>query len=251
MIVIGIDCATDPKKTGIALGEWDGGGMDVRVAELGETREGVARRVAAWLPETGPALLALDAPLGWPSALGPALATHRAGEPLDGDAAEADPHRLFRRDTDHFVRERVGLQPLDVGADRIARTARAALQLLADVRERAGRAIPLAWDPRLRERAAIEVYPAATLKVHGLRARGYKAAGQEAERREIAEGLRERSVEIAESIAARLVAHPDALDAVVCLLAGADFLAGRALAPRDRGPAEREGWIWVVPGAGR
>jgi len=35
-------------------------------------------------------------------------------------------------------------------------------------------------------------------------------------------------------------------DAVVCVLAGHDFVAGRAMNPDDRKLAEREGWIWTA-----
>ena len=39
----------------------------------------------------------------------------------------------------------------------------------------------------------------------------------------------------------------DERDAVICTIAGADFLAGRAEPPPavDRETAEKEGWIWV------
>jgi hypothetical protein len=37
----------------------------------------------------------------------------------------------------------------------------------------------------------------------------------------------------------------DVLDALVCVLAGADFLAGRAMPPEDEQLAQKEGWIWV------
>jgi hypothetical protein len=36
-----------------------------------------------------------------------------------------------------------------------------------------------------------------------------------------------------------------ALDAVLCVAAGIDFLAGAALGPDDPEVARREGWIWV------
>jgi hypothetical protein len=40
--------------------------------------------------------------------------------------------------------------------------------------------------------------------------------------------------------------NADALDAVVCLLAARDFLAGRAMPPSDQIIAEQEGWIWAA-----
>jgi hypothetical protein len=40
--------------------------------------------------------------------------------------------------------------------------------------------------------------------------------------------------------------HTDhALDAVLCVCAGLDFLSGEAVAPDDLSLAKREGWIWV------
>ncbi len=86
--------------------------------------------------------LALDAPLGWPAVLGETLGPHIAGESLDGT-----PNELFRRQTDHFIKAVIGRQPLDVGADRIARTAHAALGLLEQLRQLTGQPVPLAWTP--------------------------------------------------------------------------------------------------------
>jgi hypothetical protein len=80
------------------------------------------------------------------------LANHRAGAELGVKA-----HDLFRRATDRFIRQHFGKQSLDVGADRIARTAHSALVLLGILRRRLGEPIPLAWDPNIREVSAIEV----------------------------------------------------------------------------------------------
>jgi predicted RNase H-like nuclease len=164
MVIIGIDCATDPKKVGIALADCDEGKCALVAVELGESQELLAQKIASWLPSSGPALLALDAPLGWPASLGPALVQHVAGE-LVGQ----NPNLLFRRGTDRFIKAEIGKQPLDVGADRIARTAQAALRLVGDIRELTGHPIPLAWSPEIPDGpAAIEVYPSATLTAYGL-----------------------------------------------------------------------------------
>jgi hypothetical protein len=152
---------------------------------------------------------------------------------------------MFRRATDRFVARQFGITPLDVGADRIARTAHAALKLLASVRRRTGLPVPLAWQtPPVAMEAAIEVYPAATLSAHGLPSRRYKKAEDVAARRQIIEGLAlempfERTFPVIET-------EPDALDAVVCLLAAKDFLDGKAIGPTDLALAEHEGWIWIA-----
>ncbi len=153
---------------------------------------------------------------------------------------------MFRRATDRFIRKIVGKTPLDVGADRIARTAHAALGVLDGVRKQLKSPVPLAWSPEsLAELATIEVYPAATLIAHGFRSKGYKAPKHVAERREIIAGLKM-------TIAMRcdfslLERSADALDAAICLLAAKDFLDGPAIAPPKRDLAEREGWIWAAP----
>jgi len=239
-IIIGIDCATNPKKVGIARAEFAAGQCAVTSLELGGDDENLPATITRWLPTSGPALLAFDAPLGWPSPLGAALANHSAGEPL----AESR-NNLFRRATDRFVKEQIGKQSLDVGADRIARTAHAALGLLGEIRERSGHPIPLAWSDQVLEGpAAIEVYPAATLVAHRLPSTRYKGRSDEDQRQLMLRGLAGR-IEIPPTTALLAAANADALDALVCVLAALDFLRGDALPPGKRDQARREGWIWV------
>ncbi len=122
---------------------------------------------------------------------------------------------------------------------------------MADVRKLTGHPIPLAWSPEIPDGpAAIEVYPAATLTAHGLRASGYKKPRDEEQRAKILQGLGDR-VEIRPDLRDLLRSNADALDAVVCVLAGSDFLRGRALSPPDLDEAKREGWIWVAGMASR
>jgi hypothetical protein len=188
-------------------------------------------------------LLALDAPLGWPRSLSVALGKHRAGEPLESNA-----NKMFRRETDRFIKEKTGKTSLDVGADRIARTAHAALVLLKDIRDelKLGQ-LPLAWGPELpRAVCAIEVYPAATLIAHGFRSGGYKNPNQDEARVEIMEDIADVLVFNGE-VNEKVKASADALDAVVCLLAARDFLLGHAMEPPDKPTAEFEGWIWCRP----
>ena len=150
---------------------------------------------------------------------------------------------MFRRDTDRFVQERFGQRPLDVGADRIARTAHAALTLLDRVRDATRQPIPLLWDStRPFGVGAIEVYPAATLRARGIRFKGYKKPGQLGERNEIIAALSYR-MQLAK--VSDLRAEADMLDAAICVLAGADYLKGFALSPPDLASAQVEGWIWV------
>ena len=237
--LIGIDCATDPRKVGLALAKCARGVttlLDVRLGSPAALPEDV---VAGWIAaHAGPVLLALDAPLGWPAPLGAALVTHHAGAPLDADA-----HMLFRRETDRFVKRVLGKQSLDVGADRIARTAHAALGLIDRVGTALHQTVPRAWTPHGVGVRAIEVYPAATLRAYGLDAAGYKQADNVAARARLVDALGAHfTIEVSRDV---LAATDHAIDAAVCVLAGHDFLSGTAMPPENPGLATVEGWIWV------
>lgn len=239
MLIVGIDCATDPKKVGMAAAERSADSAKIVDLRTGGSRQEIVEVVSEWISGSATTLLALDSPLGWPAPLGRALVEHSAGEELKVEA-----NALFRRGTDRAVRDEIGKQSLDVGADRIARTARSTLGLMQDLREKLGIALPLAWSHgRGPGAAAIEVYPAATLLGHSLRATGYKGPENHTERLEIARGLAEkleilpRHVEMAEL-------NADLLDALACVLAGVDFLNGDCVEPGDMCEARKEGWIW-------
>ncbi len=243
--VVGVDCAVDPRNVGLACAEYREGRMRLAEAGIGVSNADLVERIVGAARHGERVLLALDAPLGWPSPLGETLAAHRAGQSIERPA-----NQLFRRETDLRVREQLRKAPLEVGADRIARTAVAALDLLAAVGRARNAPIPLAWSPELvADWSAIEVYPAGTLRAHGLVASGYKRPDQVAVRADLARELATR-IEISDPGAiARGASH--VLDAVVCVLAAQDFLAGHADPPRDVERSRREGWIWVRTPAAR
>lgn len=239
LTIVGVDCATDPTKVGLALGTFSGAQTTLEQVRLGSRVDGPAEIIVEWVQHRGtPVLLALDAPLGWPGPLAGVLANHYAGADLDAEA-----HDLFRRATDRFIKQRIGRQPLDVGADRIARTAHAALTLLGNLRQRLNEPIPLAWNSNILGTAAIEVYPAATLSAHEISALGYKQAQGIAARERVLRAVGARlklSVDLE-----TMKQNADALDAGICVLAAHDFLTGQAFSPPEPRRAEREGWIWV------
>lgn len=240
MRLIGLDCATQDAKIGVAVGEYANGTVEVARAEACSKTLSALSLVQELLRGADDALIAIDAPLGWPVSMAMSLAHHRAGERLP-----AEPEQMFRRDTDRFIKKEIGKTPLDVGADRIARTAHAALRLLGDLRKATGQPVPLAWSHSLMSGiSVIEVYPAATLTAHGIRATGYKKPAQTERRDAIAAQLRTK-LTLPDDTSA-LSANGDALDAVVCLLAAKDFLDGRAMGPIDGRTASQEGWIWTA-----
>lgn len=239
--VVGIDCATVEAKTGLAFGVFDGESLRVLEANVCSKQAPVVASVVAWIRGgVGPVLVALDAPLGWPERMGSVLGAHRAGL-----AVSVPSNELFRRETDRFIQRTFGNTPLDVGADRIARTAHAGLRILEELRRELDVSLELAW---LGEEwdgvRVIEVYPAATLVSHGLRSAKYKKDVDLREREEMVTCVSAHiSLPVDKS---KLSKNADALDASICLLAAQDFLRGRALPPADRVVAEREGWIWVA-----
>lgn len=240
--VIGIDAATQASHVGLARGVSKRGVLEIEEAHTPGSNQEAVDTVAGWC--RGPTLIAIDAPLGWPSAMGGALASHRAGDGLGAGA-----HDLFRRRTDDRVHAVFRKRPLDVGSNLIARTAHAALALLAGVRETTGEAIPLAWSPGEAARVrAIEVYPAATLRARGLPDGGYKGKdrARAAARTKLLDAL-SSEVRCDGFVRAAATRTDHVLDAILCVLAGGDFLAGDAIGPgeADADRARHEGWIWV------
>ncbi|MEZ5417277.1 MAG: DUF429 domain-containing protein [Vicinamibacterales bacterium] len=246
MLIVGVDCATEDARIGLALAERPNGRARLLEARACAKDAPAADTILEWLRERGrPVLFAIDAPLGWPQPLGTALVGHRAGQRVD-----VAPNELFRRTTDRFVQQHLGKTPLDVGADRIARTAHAALRLLGDLAERLPGPIPLAWSSEgLTAMSAIEVYPAATLLVRGWPSTGYKTPADAKRRRAIVDCL--PSVLDLGAHAGALEANPDVLDAALCVVAAVDVLDDVCPCPANRPEAEREGWIWTRCGLTR
>lgn len=240
--LVGIDCAVDPGNVGVALATLDGDLCRVLDARRCKKNELPVDVIAKWHDDAPLALLAVDAPLGWPVAMAEGLATHLAGGPL-----AAEPNQLFRRATDRAIHARLAKQPLDVGANFIARTAKAALDLLEALRARTSESIPLAWQAEVpADLAAIEVYPAATLRAWSLPIVSYKKSSQQIERQQMLDALPEWfDASAARDVA---IASADALDAVLCVLAAVDFCQGRAVGPKDEQNtvARKEGWIWAA-----
>lgn len=240
MVIIGIDCATKQEKIGLAYGSVDNRKLIVTDVAVGSRDIPAVEIIQRWLQRGQPALLAFDAPLGWPTALGQGLRNHSAGMPV---RAEAD--CLFSRETDRNVKDRIGKRPLEVGANLIARTAHAALGLLQDLRDKTGLAIPLAWDMgEIRETCAIEVYPAATLVVLRIKAGDYRKKDASIRRFELIDEL-EKHLGVVIPQRKMLEENSDAVDAVICVLAGYDFILGNCLPPDNNGVVRKEGWIWL------
>lgn len=216
-LIIGVDCATKARKTGLARAHDDGGRLFVEQVDVCSPQRRPVDLIAEWLRDAKSALLALDAPLGWPAHLSSNLAVHMAGTPLSSCADD-----LFSRTTDKEIAKRFGKRPLEVGANLIARTAHAALAFLAELRTLLEQPIRLAWQQGPPYCVvAIEVYPAVTSRAHGIR------------RSESSWVSLPPWVQLPSPTQAN-IASPHGWDAVLCAIAGADFVGERSLGPMTR-----------------
>lgn len=86
-------------------------------------------------------------------------------------------------------------------------------------------------------------YPAATLIAYKIDVPGYKPKEAREPRKQLLHIL---SAHIGlPMITSLMEVNADALDAAICVLAGADFLNGEVFNPPDLEIARQEGWIWV------
>lgn len=257
MRTLGIDLASQPRKTAACRINWDGGAAAVVDVAVGVS-DATALALAAGCDAVG-----IDAPFGWPAPFVAFLAGAVSAGPGDGAAPVWDDARRialsFRR-TDLWVWERLRRPPLSVATDRIALPALRCAGLLAalGVVDRAG-------DGRV-----FEVYPAAALRAWGLASSGYKPrranpranasanadTNTGAAPRSDPAALRDVSaallaacpwLRLAPGAAALIAASDDAFDALVAALIARAAVLGLTHhpPPEDTELARVEGWIAV------
>jgi hypothetical protein len=81
--------------------------------------------------------------------------------------------------------------------------------------------------------------------VHGLQSRAYKKPEAVQARIGILNGLEGLGIKINDRARLNAKESADSLDAIICVLAGMDFLKGDAHPPEKSELAAKEGWIWV------
>ena len=220
-----------------------------------------------------PVLIAINAPLGWPGKMIEALTKHEAGDGLPSLDTDADDYgsemafalgdhemehatrwrkernRFFRRETERIVREAwwgrqaapgtFGPTGLDVGADKSARTAHAALRLLKAIRRNTGLEIPVITDCSgpITQTSAIEVYT------------GWpRTPTQDAE---ATPGIDDQGQQQGEAVGVAVKKTPhdrSKLNASTAVHTAIAFLERGVGRPNDHdldlAIAKREGWIW-------
>ena len=116
--VIGLDWATEDSRRGVAAVDVNNAATTLVLLEKCGKRSLAVDVVGKLLEGTEHSLIAIDAPLGWPVAMGAELAKHEAG-----NCVGVPPTEMFSRATDRFVRDRLKFRPMEVGANLIARVA--------------------------------------------------------------------------------------------------------------------------------
>ena len=239
-MLVGIDCAAQTPKIGVALGYLDAGSISVESVAVG--RPDPSSDIVSFIEADLPVVIAIDAPLGWPHPLSESLIKHNAG-----DSIETIPNELFRRETDRVVRETIGKQSLDIGADKIARVAWSALSIIGQIRAQAKREISVVTHAAdANDCRCIEVYPAATLEARGFSSKGYK--GNKPEHKQCRIDLEARlrdKINYDDAVRLQMIGSDDAIDSVICLLAAKDYIFGKTILPTNHELALKEGWIWV------
>jgi len=240
MVTLGVDLASQAKKTAACLIRWDGGSAHVECLRIG--LEDSALFELFGRPDTGPGKIGIDAPFGWPGDFVHAIRTH--WNSMHWPSVDSvDVSRLRLRRTDRAVRKKVGLTPLSVSADKIAMTAMRAARLLAKVHEdgedvdRSGKTCRF-----------VEVYPAAALRTWGLPFKSYK--GKEPEREDKRDKLvcdlaKETGLKLTDEVRSGCRESDDKFDAFVAALV-TRAAATRCCEPipdEDREHAGKEGWI--------
>jgi hypothetical protein len=237
-VTVGVDVASRAAGTAACRLRWDAGGATIERVEhdVGD------HRLAALLAEPV-AQIGLDVPLGWPDEFVSAVSEHHEGRPF----GTAGLDRLARRETDRWVHDHPEIRqlPLSVSTDRIAYPAMRMARILGEV----------VGEPVDRSGAGkfVEVYPAAALRVWGLRHRGYKRGADRQVLLDLAAALRRRCPWLAapDVTWGEVTRSDHAFDALVCaLVARARQLGLCHPIPRHlRAAAAREGWI-AVPKVG-
>ncbi len=240
MLTVGVDLAAQPAGTALAAIEWQDG-----AARLVELEVGIVDSRIVDLSR-GAACVGIDVPFGWPIEFAQFIAAHinREAAPRDFSGKEWR-QRIRFRDTDRYVRERIGKWPLSVATDLLSLAAMHGAELL-EAFEAAGTVVDRAGRGTL-----VEVYPAASLRIWGIDASGYKRNTDDL-RATAARVLAEAPwLSVSAGHRELIATSDDALDSLIaCFTARAHALGLTGAVPEGMvAVAEVEGWIALPTGA--
>ena len=232
MLTLGVDLASQPKRTASCLIRWTSTSARVEQLSMGVTDSDL-NNLFGRADKIG-----IDAPFGWPACFSRAIANYSASTVWPA----VDVSQLRFRRTDEVVKEKLGRWPLSVSSDLIAVPAFRAVRLLAET-ARTGEAIDRSGGGRF-----VEAYPSAALTIWGFPSRGYKGARGAAVRDELVSEFAKQTtawLTLSQQNWSRCRASDDVLDALVAALVARTAAIGccEPIPPADRGLATEEGWI--------
>ncbi|WP_046226982.1 DUF429 domain-containing protein [Paenibacillus dauci] len=247
MIIIGIDCATEHKNTGICVYDYNNKKF-IAYKAASTTMDTINSILKDHSKENF--LLCWDTPLGWPIDFSSSLVNHLAGQYL-----RSAPLNFFNRSTDLFCHSLLGKKPLEITTNRIARTTHKTLGIINELQMKYPK-MKLLWDPKEEfEIGYIEVYPVTWLLSESIvpnktkQYDSYKGTEQKNQRRrlDIIKELRKRGMKF-NGMYKRMIKEEHFFDACLCCLGGKDFLDDRTIRPINNiSSIQKEGWIWIKP----
>jgi len=240
MVTLGVDLASQAKKTAACLIRWDRGSAHVECLRIGMEDPALLDLFAR--PNTGPDKIGIDAPFGWPGDFVQAIHEHRNSMHWPS-VDSVDVSRLRLRRTDFAVRKKARLTPLSVSADKIAMTAMRVARLLAKVHDD-GEDV----DRSGKTGRFVEVYPAAALKRWRLEFKSYRGKGPEKEDKRdklVCDLERKTGLKLTDEVRSGCRGSDDKLDALVAALVTRAAAIGccEPIPDEDREHAGKEGWI--------
>ncbi|MCG2621269.1 DUF429 domain-containing protein [Arthrobacter sp. I2-34] len=240
MRTLGVDLSANPRKTAVAVLDWQPDRAELVELRLGVLDEDIISLIAG-CDYTG-----IDCPLGWPAGLLPFLQGHidnDTGAVLAHDGPEGR-RTLAYRQTDRFVAGLLRLVPMSVSADRLGHVAMRCAVIQAKAARAAGPARRDGSD------GIAEVYPAASLRSWGIKARKYKGTSADARlvRESSLRSLRDQAGWLRlKGRDEQLLASDDLHDALVASLTARAAAVGKTypVPAHLAGVAAEEGWIHV------
>ena len=232
MVTLGVDLASQPKRTATCLIHWDDTSAHVEELSMAAT-DSYLHELFGRADKIG-----IDAPFGWPARFSRAIADYSTSTVWPS----VDVRQLRFRRTDRVAKERLGRWPLSVSSDLIAVPAMRVAQLLAEVAA-TGEVIDRSGGGRF-----VETYPAAALSIWGFPSRGYKGARGAEVRARLVSAFAEATtpwLTLSNEDWSRCRASDDVLDALVAALVARAAAIGRCepIPPADHRLAAEEGWI--------
>lgn len=233
MRTLGIDLASQSKKTAACEIEWNESAATVSLVEVGVDDRRAIRLMR------GADVVGIDAPFGWPLPFVDWIRRHHAEGGGTAEWTTEYKNSLRFRRTDLLVQERLKLWPLSVSSDRIAITAMRCAGLLdrLGVVDRSGSA------------HVVEVYPAVALKAWELTSQGYKGASKQNILADLLAKLMTAcpALTVPSAYHALCASNDHAFDALVSALVSRAAAVGLTERPEaaDLPLARTEGWIAV------